>query len=91
MSSYPVAAVARVRVLVVGDVMLDCPFKAKLGCQKQYKSRASVRGHVVQSHREEPDYRDWVIAVIIDISASKTGISIRPSSECDPKFRPTSY
>ncbi|KAI1790120.1 hypothetical protein LXA43DRAFT_521299 [Ganoderma leucocontextum] len=30
--------------------------------------------------KSEPDYRDWVIALIIDISASKTGIGIRPAS-----------
>ncbi|PIL22599.1 hypothetical protein GSI_15288 [Ganoderma sinense ZZ0214-1] len=40
-------------------------------------SQLSV-GSIVE--KAEPDYQDWVIAVIIDISASKTGISVRPAS-----------
>ncbi|KAM5535089.1 hypothetical protein V8D89_011317 [Ganoderma adspersum] len=43
-----------------------------------YDASEFTGGGIVE--KPDPDYQDWVIAVIIDISASKAGIAIRPAS-----------
>ena len=44
--------------------------------------------HVSSPHRE-PDYHNWRISLIVDITASRTGISVEAESKCACKVQPT--